>query len=115
MTTLQQNTSTHVTDNTNEWRHRYTLVKEPILDYLLVGWFCKSLLPPIMKDVSLSEVFIEYQLIRHDQHLDFISSPSITLYEHIPNYPHTYNTLVTQELGPHANDLISATSGTIVK
>lgn len=65
LTTLCQDTSTHIFDHIHEWRHRQRLVEAPIIDYLLVDWSCKSFLPQIAKDVSLGDVVIEYQSILH--------------------------------------------------
>ena len=47
LTSLWQNTSTHISDHIYEWRRRRRLIKALILDQLLADWFTKSLLPPI--------------------------------------------------------------------
>ena len=47
LTSLRQNTSTHVYDPIHEWRRRRRLIKAPIPDQILADWFMKSLLPPI--------------------------------------------------------------------
>jgi len=72
LTTLRQDTSTHIFDHIHEWRHRQRLVKAPLPDYLLADWFCKYLLLQITKDVSLGGAVTEGQSIHHAQHLDFI-------------------------------------------
>ena len=53
LTSLHQNTSTHISDHIHEWRRRRRLIKAPILDQLLADWFTKYLLPPIAKDVDM--------------------------------------------------------------
>ena len=44
LTSLRQNTSTHISNHIHEWRR---LIKALIPDQLLADWFTKSLLPPI--------------------------------------------------------------------
>ena len=53
LTSLQQNTSTHISDHIHEWRRRHRLIKAPIPTLLLADWFTKSLLPPIARDVAM--------------------------------------------------------------
>ena len=50
LTSLQQTTSTHISDHIHEWRQRWRLIKAPIPNQFLVDWFTKSLLPPIPRD-----------------------------------------------------------------
>ena len=47
LTSLRQNTFTHISDHIHEWRRWRILIKVPIPDQLLADWFTKSLLPPI--------------------------------------------------------------------
>ena len=47
LTSLLQNTSTHIYYHIHEWRRHRRLIKTPILDQTLADWFTKSLLPPI--------------------------------------------------------------------
>jgi len=54
LTSLSQNTSTHISDHIHEWRHRRRMIRAQIPDPLLADWFVKSLLPSISKDVALS-------------------------------------------------------------
>ena len=56
LTSLQQNTSTHISHHIHEWRRRRRLIKAPILDQLLADWFTKSLLPPIYRDVAMGSI-----------------------------------------------------------
>ena len=53
LTSLWQNTSTHISDNIHEWRRRRMIIKAPILDQLLTYWFTKYLFPPIAWDVAM--------------------------------------------------------------
>ena len=61
LTSLQQNTSTHISDHIHEWRRWRRLIKAPIEDQLLADWFTKSLLPPISRDVAMGNVVTEEQ------------------------------------------------------
>lgn len=74
LTSLRQDTATHISDNIHECKHRKRLVKAPLPDYLLADWFCKSLLPQIAKDVALGRAVAEDQSIHCAQHLDLIYS-----------------------------------------
>ena len=59
LTSLCQNTSTHLSNLIHEWRRRRSLIKAPILDQLLANWFTKSLFPPITRDVAMGDVVTE--------------------------------------------------------
>ena len=59
LTSLWQNTSTHIFDHIHEWRRWRRLIKAPILDQLLADWFTKSLLPPIARDVAMGGAITE--------------------------------------------------------
>ena len=63
LTSLQQNTSTDISDHIHEWRRWRRLIKVPISDQLLADWFTKSLLPPITRDVRMGGVVTEEQAI----------------------------------------------------
>ena len=63
LTSLCQNTSTHISDHIHEWRRKRRLIKTPILDQLLVDWFTKSLFPPIARDVAMGGDVSEEQSI----------------------------------------------------
>ena len=63
LTSLHQNTSTHISDHIHEWRRRRSIIKAPMLDQLLVDWFTKSLFPPISHDVAMGGVVTEEQAI----------------------------------------------------
>jgi hypothetical protein len=53
LTSLRQTNSLHISDHIHEWRRRRRLIKEIILDILLVEWFIESLLPPITRDITM--------------------------------------------------------------
>ena len=74
LTSLQQNTSTHISDHIHEWRRRRRLIKAPIPDQLLADWFIKSLLPPIAGDVAMGGAVIKEQAISQAQYLDLVYS-----------------------------------------
>ena len=59
LTSLHQNSSTHISDHIHEWRRQRRLIKAPIPDQLLVDWFMKSLFPPISHDVAMDGVVTE--------------------------------------------------------
>ena len=59
LTSLHQNTSTHISNHIHEWRRWRRLIKSPVLDQLLVDWFTKSLFPPITRDVAMGGAVIE--------------------------------------------------------
>ena len=87
LTSLHQNTSTHILDHIHEWRRRRRLIKAPILDQLLADWFTKSLFPPIARDVAMGGVFTEEQAISRAQYIELVYSQSGTLYNLIPQAP----------------------------
>ena len=59
LSSLSQNTATHILDHINELRWLYNLIKALIHDLWLTDWFSKSLLPFITKDVSMEGVVTE--------------------------------------------------------
>ena len=63
LTSLRQNTSTHISDHIHEWRRQKRLIKAPIPDQLLADWFTKSLLPLISQDVSMGGAVTEEKAI----------------------------------------------------
>ena len=74
LTSLRQNTSTHISDHIHEWRRQRRLIKAPILDQLLADWFTKSLLPPIARDVAMGGAVTEEKAISRAQYLDLVYS-----------------------------------------
>ena len=63
LTSLRQNTSTHISDHIHEWRRQRRLIKAPIPDQLLADWFTKSFLPPFAQDVAMGSTINEEQAI----------------------------------------------------
>ena len=59
LTSLHQNTSTHILDHIHEWRRWRWRIKSLIPNQLLANWFTKSLLPPISQDVAMGGVVTE--------------------------------------------------------
>lgn len=59
LTSLHQDTATHIFDHIHEWKCRWRLVKSLLLDYLLADWLWKYLLPKITKDSTLGGATIE--------------------------------------------------------
>ena len=96
LTSLWQNTSTHIFDHIHEWRRWRRLIKAPILDQLLADWFTKSLLPPTARDVAMGGVVTEEQAISCTQYLGLVYSQCGTLYDLIPQAPRPNTVLVFQ-------------------
>ena len=63
LTSLQHNTSTHISDHIHEWRRRRRLIKAPTPNQLLADWFTKSLFLPIARDVAMGGVVTEEKAI----------------------------------------------------
>ena len=64
LTSLRQNTATHISDHIHEWRWRRRLVKALIPNALLEDWFTKSLFPKTSCDVAMSRAITEEDVIR---------------------------------------------------
>jgi len=91
LTSLCQNTSTHISAHIHEWRRRRRLIKATIPDQLLADWFTKSLLPQIARDIAMGGVVTEEQAIARAQYMDLVYSQSGTLYNIIPHASRTSN------------------------
>ena len=87
LTSLKQDTSTHISDHFHKWRRRHRLIKFKIFDQLLNEWFTKSFVAPIARDIAMGGCVTEEQAIARAQHLDLVYSQSGTLYELLPNAP----------------------------
>ena len=74
LTSLWQNTSTHIFDHIHEWRRWRRLIKAPIPDQLLADWFTKSLFPPIAQDVAMGGAVTKEKAISRAQYLDLVYS-----------------------------------------
>lgn len=114
LTSLRQNTATHISNHIHEWRRPKRLVKAPNLDALLANWFTKLLLPKISCDVSMSGAVTEEDVIRRAQHLDLIYSQSSTLYDIILQAPQPSNDKPRTTPRPHADGVIGSVSTTSV-
>jgi hypothetical protein len=84
------------------------LIKATILDQLLAEWFTKSILPHIAHDISMGGVITEEEAIAHAQYLDLVYSQSDTLYELIPNTPHTSTDPSKPSSTAHADGVIGS-------
>ena len=69
---MKQSTSTYILVHIHEWRRRRRLVRVFIPDQILSGWFVKSLLPKITKDVANTGVVTEEQVISQAQYFNLI-------------------------------------------
>jgi hypothetical protein len=87
LSTLRQDTATHISDHIQEWRRWKRLIKTPIPPTFLLEWFLKSLHPPISKDVATSGVTTEEEAIFRAQQLDLIYAQSGMLYHLLPDAP----------------------------
>jgi hypothetical protein len=108
LTSIHQMKCVHIFDHIHEWRRRLRLTKANIPDQLLVEWFTKSLLPPISHDVSMGGFVIEEEAITRAQYLEFFYSQSDTLYDLIPNSPHTSIDPSKPYSTTHADGIISS-------
>jgi hypothetical protein len=63
LSTLRQDTATHISDHIQEWRRRKRLIKTPIPPKFLLEWFLKSFHAPISKDIATSGVTTEEEPI----------------------------------------------------
>ena len=108
LSSLRQNTATHISDHIHEWRRCRMLVKALSPDALLANWFTKSLLPKISCDVAMSRAITEEDIIRRAQHLDLIYSQSGTPYDIIPQALRPSNDKPQTTPGPHANGVIGS-------
>ena len=61
LTSLRQNTSTHIYDHIHKWRRWRRFINAHIIDQLLADWFTKSLLPPIAWDVAMGGAITKEQ------------------------------------------------------
>ena len=76
LTSLQQTTSTHISDHIHEWRICQRLIMAFIQDQILADWLTKSLFPPISLDVAMGGDVREEQAISWAQYLYLVYSHS---------------------------------------
>jgi len=74
LTSLKQDTATHISDHIHEWRWRRRLIKFWILDQLLTDWFTASFIPAIARDIAMGACVTEEQAITRAQYLDLVYS-----------------------------------------
>ena len=67
------------------------MIKDAILDQLLVDWSTMSLFPHIARDVTMGGVVTKEQAINHAQYLELVYSQSDTHYDLIPHGPQSLN------------------------
>jgi len=65
LTSLKQDTVTHISDHIHELRHRHRLIKFEIPNELLIEWFTKSFVNKITKDIAMGVCVIKDQAISH--------------------------------------------------
>jgi hypothetical protein len=107
LSTLRQETTTHISDHIQEWRRWKRLIKTPIPSIFLLGWFLKSLHPPISKDVATSGVTTEEEAIFRAQQLYLIYAQYGMLYYLLPDASRsTYDP--RQKLEPHADGIVGS-------
>jgi hypothetical protein len=87
LSTLRQDTTTHISDHIQEWHRWKRLIKTSIPPTFLLEWFLKSLQPPISKDVATSGVTTEEEAIFKAQQLDLIYTQSGMLYHILLDAP----------------------------
>ena len=87
LTSLKQDTTTHISDHIHEWRCRHHLIKFEIDDQFLTEWFTKSFMAPIARDIAMGGCVTEEQAIARAEYLDLVYSQFGTLYELLPNAP----------------------------
>ena len=117
LTSLKQDTTTHISDHIDEWRHRNHLIKFNIFDQLLTEWFTKSFIAPISRDIAVGGCVTEEQVIARAQYLDLVYSQCGTLYELLPNSPRpSSNPAASKSLAvPPVDGVIGSVSQTPTK
>ena len=117
LTSLKQDTATHIFDHINEWRRRHRLIKFKIIDQLFTERFTKSFVAPIACDIAMGGCATEEKAIAHAQYLELVYSQSITLYELLPNAPRPSSnpTASKQPIVPPIDGVIGSVSQTPTK
>jgi hypothetical protein len=72
----------------------------------MIGWFTKSLLPPIARGIAMGGVIMEEEVISHAKYLDLVYSQSNTLYDFIPNAPYALTDPSKPSSTVHADGVI---------
>jgi hypothetical protein len=84
------------------------MIKVIILDILLVEWFTKSLLPPIVQDVSMGGTVTMEETIARAQYLYLVYSQYDTLYDFLPNSSQANTNPSKPSSSSHADDVIGS-------
>jgi len=63
LTSLKQNTVTHISNHIHKWRRRCHLIKFEILDEILTEWFTKLFVNQITKDIAMGGCVMKEQTI----------------------------------------------------
>lgn len=79
LTSLKQDTATHISDHIHEWRRRRHLIKFELTNQLLTKWFTKSFVAPIARDIAMGGCVTKEQAIARAQYVDLVYSQSGTL------------------------------------
>jgi hypothetical protein len=109
LSTLCQDTATHILDHIQEWSRHKGFIKTSIPPNFILEWFLKSFHPSISKDVATSGVTTEEESIFKAQQLDLIYAQFGMLYHILPDAPmSTYDP--RQNLGPHADNIVGSTN-----
>jgi hypothetical protein len=109
LSTLRQDTATHISDHIQEWRRQKRLIKTSIPSTFILEWFLESLHPSISKDVATSGVTIEEEAIFKSQQLDLIYAQSGMLYHILPDAPRS-TCDPRQKTRPHADGIVSSSN-----
>jgi hypothetical protein len=107
LSTLRQDTATHISDHIQEWRRWRRLIKTPISPTFLLGWFLNYFHPPISKEVATSGVSNEEEAIFRAQQLDLIYAQSGMLYHLLPEALRS-NYDPKKKHGPHVDGIVGS-------
>ena len=89
MTSFCQSSATRLSDHVQEWYRRRSTCHAPHFeDYVYLGWFLRSLLAPIGKDVTSHFPQTEEEALQISLRYDLIYVQSSSVYTIIPNLPH---------------------------
>jgi hypothetical protein len=109
LSTLRQDTATHISDHIQEWRRQKRLIKAPIPPAFLLEWFLKSFHAPISKDIATSRVTTKEEAIFIAHHLYLIYAQCGMLYHLLPDAPwSTYDP--RQNIITHIDGIAGATN-----
>jgi hypothetical protein len=99
----------HISDHIQEWWRRKSLIKVRVPPTFLLEWFLKSLVPQLSKDIAMSGVFSEEEVIMRAQQFELIYSQSGLLYKVFPDVPWSILDKTRHKSGPHADGIVGST------